>query len=220
MEAKREMTKDAKSATASKAANARKQENAGAGDAGDARQSGAGQQQAGAGQQQGATQPSGGKQQSGGGGGEQSLAQQAKQATGEIVNQVQKHAGSQVNQQKESAAAELSNVANAVRQVGETLSRQENGTLSHYAAEYSDKAAEKIEQFARYVREQDPKRLLDDVQNFGRRQPALLIGGAFILGLAGARLIKSTVNTATQQSSFNQNRSATKQSASSSANAL
>src|SRR5215216_614205 len=103
----------------------------------------------------------------------QDLLQHAKQAGGEIVNQVQQRAGEQVERQKETAANELSKVVNAVRRVGETLSGEEaNGPIARYAAEYSDKAADTLERFTNYIREQDGRRLLNDVQNFGRRQPA------------------------------------------------
>jgi hypothetical protein len=133
-------------------------------------------------------------------GGEQNLIQHAKHATGEIVNQVQQQAGSQIERQKESAANDLSQVVNAVRRFGETLATEEGGPIARYAAEYGDKAAQKLEQLTNYIREQDPKRLLDDVQNFGRRRPALMIGGAFLLGLAGARLIKSSMDTGVHHS--------------------
>lgn len=130
---------------------------------------------------------------------DQDLLQHAKQATGEIVNQVQQQAGSQIARQKDTAANELSQVVNAVRQLGQTLSEETNGPITRYAAEYSDKAAQSLERLSNYIREQDPKRLLNDVQNFGRRQPALLLGGAFLLGFAGARLIKSSMEAASQQ---------------------
>jgi len=132
-------------------------------------------------------------------GGEQDLVQHAKQATGEIVNQVQHQAGSQIERQKESAAEDLSKVVTAVKRFGETLTTEQGGPIARYAAEYGDKAAQKLEQLTNYIREQDPKKLLDDVQNFGRRRPALLIGGAFLIGLAGARLIKSSMDTSAQQ---------------------
>ncbi len=135
------------------------------------------------------------------GGGEQGLMQHAKQATGEIVNQVQGRAGSQLNRQKEAAASELSQVANAVRRIGNTLSGEESGKIVQYAAEYGEKAADRIEQLSNYIREQDPKQLINDVQNFGRRRPALLLGGAFLLGFAGARLIKSSMDMGSQQQS-------------------
>lgn len=131
---------------------------------------------------------------------EQDLVQHAKHATGEIVNQVQQQAGQQIDRQKESAANDLSQVVNAVRRFGESLGAEQGGPIARYAAEYGDKAAQKLEQFAGYIRQQDAKRLLDDVQNFGRRRPGLMLGGAFLLGLAGARLIRSSIDAGMQHS--------------------
>lgn len=127
---------------------------------------------------------------------EQNLLQHAKDAGGEIVNKVQERAGSEINRQKETAATEISQVANAVRKIRESLPAEESGALARFAADYGDKAANSLEQLSNYIREQDPKQLLNDVQNFGRRRPALLLGGAFLLGFAGARLIKSSMNAA------------------------
>ena len=129
--------------------------------------------------------------------GEQDLLQQAKQTTSDVVNQVQQRAGDEINHQKDTAVSELSTVVNAVRRFGETLNKEGNGPIARFAAGYGDKAANSLDRFAKYLRDQDPKRLLDDVQNFGRRQPALLIGGAFLLGFAGARVIKSSMETTT-----------------------
>jgi hypothetical protein len=130
------------------------------------------------------------------GGDGQDLLQQAKQTTNEVVSQVQQQASSQINRQKETAASELSTVVNAVRRVGETLNTEGDGPIARFAAQYGDKAANSLDRVAKYLREQDPKRLLNDVQNFGRRQPALMIGGALLLGFAGARLIKSSMDAA------------------------
>jgi hypothetical protein len=130
-------------------------------------------------------------------GGEQDLLQHAKDAGGEIMHKVQERAGSQLNRQKETAATEISHVANAVRRIRESLpGGEESGALVRFAGEYGDKAANSLERLSNYIREQDPKQLLDDVQNFGRRRPALLLGGAFLLGFAGARLIKSSMDAA------------------------
>ena len=146
----------------------------------------------------GGSQPNRGAQSPGASG--QDLLQQAKQTTSEVVNQVQQQASSQINRQKDSAVSELSTVVNAVRQFGETLSNEGQGPIARFAAEYGDKAANSLDRLANYLREQDPKRLLDDVQSFGRRQPALLIGGAFLLGFAGARLIKTSMDAAMSDS--------------------
>jgi len=134
--------------------------------------------------------------------GEQDLLQHAKNATGEIVGQVQQQAGEQITRQKDSAATELTTVVNAVRRFGQTLTAEGNGPISHYAAEYGDKAADSLERLTTYIREQDPKQLLQDVQNFGRRRPALLLGGAFLLGFAGARLIRSTIDASAEGSTY------------------
>ena len=128
--------------------------------------------------------------------------QQAKETTGEIINQVQQRAGSQLAQQKESAATDLSAVVSAVRQFGQNLTGEQNGPIARYAAQYGDKAAANLERFATYIRDQEPRQLLNDVQNFGRRRPALLLGSAFLLGFAGARLIKSAMEAGYEQSSM------------------
>lgn len=138
-------------------------------------------------------------------GGEENLLQHAKQAGGEIVSQVQERAGSQINRQKETVASQVSQVANAVRRIRENLSGEDVGPIARYAGEYGDKAADSLERLGNYIRQQDPKQLLNDVQNFGRRRPVLLLGGAFLLGFAGARLIKSSMDAGSQQQSYGTN---------------
>ena len=128
------------------------------------------------------------------GNGHDDLMQHAKEASGNIVNQVQQQAGSQFARQKESAANDLTQVVDAVRRLGQSLAGEQNGPIARYAGQYGDKAAQSLKQFSTYIREKDPKELLNDVQNFGRRRPALLIGGAFLLGFAGARLIKTSMD--------------------------
>jgi hypothetical protein len=136
--------------------------------------------------------------------GNQDLLQQAKQTTSEVVSQVQQQASSQLTQQKDTIASQLSSVVNAVRRFDETLTNEGNGPIARFAGQYSQKAADGLDRFAQYLKEQDPKRLFNDVQNFGRRQPALMIGGAFLLGFAGARIIKSSMDAASSGSTHNQ----------------
>jgi len=128
------------------------------------------------------------------------LLQQAKQTAGEVINQVQHRADDQLNRQKESTAADISKVVNAVRRLGETLADEQAGPIGKYAAEYGGKAADKLEQFSAYIRNQDTKQVLSDVQEFGRRRPAILLGGAFLLGFAGARLLRSSMSAQSPQS--------------------
>ena len=121
------------------------------------------------------------------------LLQQAKQTTSEVVDQVQQQAGSRLDRGKDEAVNELQKVAGAVRQLGEGLGGQEQGPIAHYAAEYGRKAADGLERLTNYLRQNDTRALVSEIENFGRRQPAILLGGAFLLGLAGARFIKSSM---------------------------
>jgi len=151
----------------------------------------------------GSQQQNQGNQNEGNEGNQQDLLQQAKQTTNEVVSQVQQQATSQITKQKDTAADELSTVVNAVRRFGESLNNEGQGPIARFAAQYGDKAADSLDRVAQYLREQDPKRLFNDVQSFGRRQPALLIGGAFLLGFAGARIIKSSMGAAGSGSTYN-----------------
>ena len=122
------------------------------------------------------------------------LLQHAKQTTSEVVGQVQQQAGSRIDQQKESAAGEIQKLAGAVRHLGDELGGgQDQGPIAHYAAEYGRKAADGLDRLTNYLRENDTRALVNELQNIGRRQPALLLGGAFLLGLAGARFLKSSM---------------------------
>ena len=121
------------------------------------------------------------------------LLQHAKQTTSDVVDQVQEQAGSRLNRQKDEAAKDLQRLAGAVRRMGDELNGGEQGPLAQYAAQYGQKAAQGIERFTNYLRNTDAKQLVSEIENFGRRQPALLIGGAFLLGLAGARFLKSSM---------------------------
>jgi len=132
------------------------------------------------------------------------LLQHAKQTTSEVVDQVQQQAGSRITRQKDEAASELQKVAGAVRQLGDQLGGQEQGPIAHYAAEYGRKAADGLERLTNYLRQNDPKALVNEIEKLGRRQPALLIGGAFLLGLAGARFLKSS--TAANESTMDLSR--------------
>ena len=124
------------------------------------------------------------------------LLQQAKQTTSEVVDKVQQQAGSRLDRGKDRAAKELQKVAGAVRELGEGLGGQDQGPIAHYAAQYGKKAADGLERLTNYLRENDTRALVSEIEKFGRRQPAIL-GGAFLLGQAG-RFFKSSMPAATE----------------------
>ena len=126
----------------------------------------------------------------GGGKGQQ---QAAMDSARESISGAAKQAGTKVvsgiNSQKARAAEGLGNVAQALRQSGETLESKDPQTP---LTQYIGSAADQLERLSGYLRENSVSDMVNGVEQFARRQPALFIGSAFMLGLLGARFLKSS----------------------------
>lgn len=118
----------------------------------------------------------------------QDVVEQTQQKAGEVVDQAKQQATSQLSSQKDRAVDSLGAVADALRQTGNHLRQSDQQGI----AQYADKAAERVEQFSGQLRGKDVQEIVRDVERYARRQPALFLGGAFVLGLLGARFLKST----------------------------
>lgn len=122
-----------------------------------------------------------------------SLLDQAKDTAGQAYNSAAEKATSKIAEQKSSLSSGLTSVADSVRKVGENLKGSDSeGGIAKYTAEYSDAAAQKIEQAANYFERKDIKEMYRDVENFARSNPAIFVGGAFALGILAARFLKSS----------------------------
>ena len=121
-----------------------------------------------------------------------SLYDQAKETAGQAYEIAAEKATTKLEEQKTSLSGGLSSVAQSVRMVGENLRGPEvQEGLSKYTAEYSGKAAEKIEGVANYFEQKSVREMYSDLEDFARRNPLAFIGGAFALGLLAARFFKS-----------------------------
>lgn len=105
-----------------------------------------------------------------------------------IVDKVREGATAQLSTQKDKATDGLGAVAQAVRQTTQSLRDQQHDTV----AQYVERAADQIERFSEQLKGKDVNELLNDAQRLARRKPAVFIGGAFALGLVGARFLKSS----------------------------
>jgi len=108
-------------------------------------------------------------------------------ATG-IMGRVKQSATNQLTSQKNRAADGVSSVTQALRQSTQQLRDQQHETI----AQYVEQAANQVDRWCDQIRNKDVTEVLDDVQRLARRQPAVFIGGAFALGLLGARFLKSS----------------------------
>lgn len=120
------------------------------------------------------------------------MVNQAQQKTGEIVGQVQQQAASRLDQQKAHAAEGLGTVAESLRQTGQQLRDNVDGIVPQYAAQYTETAAQQVEKVSTYLRERDMNQIVSEVEGFARREPALFVAGAFVLGLLGARFMRTS----------------------------
>jgi hypothetical protein len=107
-----------------------------------------------------------------------------------ILDRVREQATAQLTTQKDRATDGLGNVAQAVRQSTQQLRDQQHETI----AQYVEKAADQLERFSANLRNRNVTDIVDEVQRFARRQPAVFIGSAFALGVLGARFLKSSAD--------------------------
>jgi len=113
----------------------------------------------------------------------------------DTISDVASQAGGKVTQQldteRDRAASSLGSVAQALRQTSDQI-RDQNENAALPVHQYVASAADQIERFSGYLRSTDVRKIVGDVEQFAKRQPGLFLGGAFVLGLLGARFLKST----------------------------
>jgi ElaB/YqjD/DUF883 family membrane-anchored ribosome-binding protein len=127
----------------------------------------------------------------------QGILSQVKESTSNVaggaIDQVKEKATTKIDEQKATLAQGLGSVAQTIRQVGETVKGSEAPEgVANLTAQYSDTLARQVEQFSNYLEKNNVSDLLREVERFARRNPAYFIGGAFALGLLGARFLKSS----------------------------
>jgi ElaB/YqjD/DUF883 family membrane-anchored ribosome-binding protein len=115
--------------------------------------------------------------------------EQAKEKTGELVDQATAQAKPELESRKEQVAEGLGSTARALYQTSRQLREQEAAAP---VAEYAERAAARVERLADHLRERDLRELIGEVEDFARRQPVLFVGGAFTVGLFAARFLKSS----------------------------
>jgi len=124
-------------------------------------------------------------------------AGRAREAAIERVEQVRDRAGEGIDRGKQQMAERIRRLGSALHSASDTL-REEDSAI----ARYGDLASETIERAAKYVGSTDLKTTVRDVENFARREPALFFGGAFLLGLAAGRFLRSSAGRSDEGEGF------------------
>ncbi|MEJ7847549.1 MAG: hypothetical protein WKF92_05625 [Pyrinomonadaceae bacterium] len=121
----------------------------------------------------------------------------AKESGGQIADKAigtaKEKASSVVDEQKTNLAAGLGSIAGELRRTGENLrSSGDKNQFAGLGANYGEKIADKVDGLSKYLENADLRDLAGDLEKYARRNPAVFIGGAFLLGLAATRFIKSS----------------------------
>ena len=97
-------------------------------------------------------------------------------------------AGPMLTKRKGELVGQIRDTAQVLRETGDNLI----GRDKTRGGQYAHKAADRLERYSDYLHQNSVDHIINDVQVFGRERPWITIGGAFILGVAVARFLKST----------------------------
>lgn len=115
-------------------------------------------------------------------------AGQLKAAGGQVLEDSRARARSEVDDRSTWAGERVAAIAGDVRDVaGDLRARGKD-----QPARIAEDAAARIERFGSYLREADTDRIIADARSLTRRQPALVVAGAAVLGIAAGRFVKAS----------------------------
>lgn len=112
------------------------------------------------------------------------VKEQAKRTVTQVSEQAKTNVGSRMGE----VAQELGTVAEAVRQTSEELNSNDQAAIGRYGTRIADQ----IESVSNYLNDRGVEEVLTDVEGLARRQPAIFLGGAFMLGLLVGRFVRSS----------------------------
>jgi hypothetical protein len=108
-----------------------------------------------------------------------------------LVSTAQERATEQVQARfdatKTRAAESLSGMAQTLRDTTQHFAGQQDGI-----GRYISQAADRVDHIATYLQDRELNEIVGEVEDFARRQPVAFLGGAFALGVLGARFLKSS----------------------------
>jgi ElaB/YqjD/DUF883 family membrane-anchored ribosome-binding protein len=119
---------------------------------------------------------------------EQGMMEKAQQVAGQVQQKATQRVESGLARGKTQAAETLNTVAQSLISTGQQLRERNQEPVSRYVDQFADR----VQRVSNYLQNTDITELVDRTEQFARRRPALFLGGAFALGLLGARFLKSS----------------------------
>jgi ElaB/YqjD/DUF883 family membrane-anchored ribosome-binding protein len=125
----------------------------------------------------------------------QDVAGQAQEKAREAAGKAQEGLRRQIDQRSTQAGEQVNSTAGDLRSVGEELRKQGKET----PAKLADRAAEQTERVGSYLKENEPDKMLEDVEDFGRQRPWAVLAGGLAVGVLAARFLKASSRDRYQQ---------------------
>lgn len=116
------------------------------------------------------------------------VADQAREQASRLSEQAREQISTRAEQQKERASGQLQDIGSALHETSGSLREREQDA----AARFIEGAANQVERFSEYLRTHSVDDMMGEVERFARREPELFLGGAMLLGVMGARFLKSS----------------------------
>lgn len=111
------------------------------------------------------------------------ILDQARGVASQVADNAKRAVGGRLSDRTTKSAMQLSELANVLRQSG----RQLEGNL---AGPLMERAASRVESLSNTLDTTDIRQVVQQVESFARREPVLFLGGAFAVGLLGARFLR------------------------------
>ena len=121
--------------------------------------------------------------------------QRLKDTAIEKVEQTGERAREGVEHGRQQLADRIRRVGSVLRSTSDSLKEDDR-----VVARYAEQASDGFERVARYVNEAELSGVVRDVERFARSRPAVFFGGAFLIGLAAGRFLKSSRERGSNQS--------------------
>jgi ElaB/YqjD/DUF883 family membrane-anchored ribosome-binding protein len=129
----------------------------------------------------------------------QQVLDEAKQKGREIADQAQHKAEDMLGEQQHRLAGQIDGVASALQNTARQLD-----TDQEWLARGAEHAAQSLSSMAGAMRDKDFSTLVNELESYTRRQPAVVLGGAAVAGFLLSRFLKSS--TRQEERNFRDNR--------------
>jgi vacuolar-type H+-ATPase subunit E/Vma4 len=125
------------------------------------------------------------------------MKERGREKAHELKDEAQHRALDAAKKGKQSLSGHLRHISTALEAAAQRLREQDEGWL----ADYGQQAADGLERACESMESKEPKELLNEVEDYGRRSPTTFMESAFMGGLLLGRFLKSSARGQDEQTS-------------------